>query len=371
MLIIREPHVRVGEEMSETSIDQIVSMEIERFGAHLKADRKSPSTIKQYLEAVAWLLRSAEKRPEDLTADDLQRFKEQIAERYSENTMYSRVVAVNQYMERMVHRPDLKIRPPRMVIITKIPLTENEMEAIRKAASNGRAGRRDVALIDVMYYGGLRCAEVSQLTLSCLDLEAKRLRVNAGKGKNYDMVNLSPEAVKSLREYIEQERPEPVEGAEDHLFLGRGGEPLCKTQIWKITKRVAFEAGISKNVHPHIFRHSMITHMAEKGLSASFIQAQSRHKSLDMVARYTHLSEKVVRDAYDMAFTVPPQEPVKPAPVTPAPAPIVQPSALSVRERILTKYLDGEIDDSKLERLLSLADGEGIAPKPGPLVGYQ
>jgi integrase/recombinase XerD len=358
--------------MSKTSIDQIVRMETERFGAALKADRKSPSTIKQYLEAVTWLLRSAGKKPGELTADDLERFKEQIAERYSENTMYSRVVAVNQYMERMVHRPDLKIRPPRMVIITKIPLTENEVEAIRKAASNGRAGRRDVALIDVMYYGGLRCAEVSQLTISCLDLDKNRLRVNAGKGKNYDMVNLAPEAVRSLREYIESGRPEPLIGAEDHLFLGRGGEPLGKTQIWKITKRVAFEAGITKSVHPHIFRHSMITHMAEQGIPAQMVQAQSRHKSLDTVARYMHLSEKSVRDSYDRAFA-PSQEPVKPIPVEPAPVsvPVVQASAVSLRERILTKYLDGEIDDSKLERLLSLADGERVVSKPKVIAGYQ
>jgi hypothetical protein len=121
----------------------------------------------------------------------------------------------------------------------------------------------------------------------------------------------------------------------------------------------------------------MITHMAERGLSASFIQAQSRHKSLDMVQKYTHLSERSVRNAYDTAFNDEDKELAVPKPSTPAPKPAPGPvspmyaSEGNLREKVLAKYLDGEIDDSKLEKMLSLIDHEQIAPKPNSIAGYQ
>jgi hypothetical protein len=117
----------------------------------------------------------------------------------------------------------------------------------------------------------------------------------------------------------------------------------------------------------------MITHMAEKGLSASFIQAQSRHKSLDMVQRYTHLSQKSVRDAYDRAFNGDAPEVAVPKPPTPAPKPAPGPMYAdgNLREKVLAKYLDGEIDDSKLEKMLSLIDHEQVVPKISPVAGYQ
>lgn len=364
--------------MSKTSIEQIVSREIERLSAYLRADKKSELTVDLYARSIEQMLRVTGKAPDQLTPEDMQKFKAYMAKRYSENGMYALLVGVNQYTERILNRPELKIRPPRRVDIAKIPLTENEVKAIRKAASEGKAGLRDVALIDVMYYGGLRVAEVSQLTLSSLDLDMNRLRVNAGKGKNYDMVNLTPEAVQSLREYIERGRPQPAPEMNDRLFLSREGGPLIMTQIRRITKQIAFEAGISKNVHPHIFRHSMITHMAEKGLSASFIQAQSRHKSLDMVQRYTHLSQKSVRDAYDRAFNGDTPELAVPKPETPELKPASGPVSPmyadgNLREKVLAKYLDGEIDDTKLEKMLSLIDHEQIVPRPikDSIAGYQ
>ena len=109
----------------------------------------------------------------------------------------------------------------------------------------------------------------------------------------------------------------------------------------------------------------MITHMAEKGLSASFIQAQSRHKSLDMVERYTHLSAKSVRVAYDNVFSR--QSPIEEtisAQKQSKPSENVK-SEKSVKERFIEAYLDGKVSEDmisndkigKLEKLLSVLDG--------------
>jgi site-specific recombinase XerD len=214
-----------------------------------------------------------------------------------------------------------------------------------------------------MYYGGLRVSETTNLRISDLDLDKKKLRVHGGKGNDYSMVNLTAEGVASIRDYLEHGRPIPRKPEyADYLILSIRGSPMKGTHLWPRVKKAAFGAGIEKNVSPHIFRHSMITHMAEKGISASLIQAQSRHKSLDMVQRYTHLSEPVVREAYDHAFAkAAPQaaivenaqeqsEPTK-KPIT---------KCLDRREKALELFLEGTISNGELEKLLSTEDRTSV-----------
>jgi site-specific recombinase XerD len=368
--------------MSKTSIEHIVSMETERFSQYLKAEKRSVATITAYTRSLTNFLDFVNKPVEEITKADMQSWKGHLAGQYCENTMMSMIASVNTYTSYLLERPDLKIRPPRQVEKHKVPLTEGEVKRIMDEARKPRAGQngvhyetscRDYSAICIMYYGGLRASEVVNLRVSGLDLDMRRLRVEAGKGKDYSTVNLTDEAVEAIRVYLAKGRPMPAKGYEDRLFLCASGLPMSRKHLWIVVKHMAFEAGIEKNVHPHIFRHSMITHMAEKGLSASFIQAQSRHKSLDMVQKYTHLSERSVRNAYDTAFNGDKTGPAIPKPPTPAPKPAPGPMYAdgNLRDKVLAKYLDGEIDDEKLEKMLSLIDHEPVAPKVSPVAGYQ
>jgi len=348
--------------MSKTSIEQIVSREIERFEQHLKADLKSPRTIDIYTKAVEQLLSVCGKSPEQLTPDDVQRFKEYLTKKYGQNTVCVIERAANQYTQTFLRRPELKIRAPKMKEVTRIPLTEDEVREIREAALKTKHPMRDAALIDVLYCGGLRCFEVTNLTVSGLDLKKNRLRVNRGKGGDCRMVNLTSEASENLGNYVEHERGKPVKGFENALFVSGQGKPLCKVMIYNTVKSLAFDAGIEKNVHPHIFRHSMITNMAEKGVSPQMIQAQSGHKSLDMVARYIHLSEKSVRDSYDSVMDARPrQEPVRPIPAQPVQRGSEQVAyARLTHEDVLRARLEGKIDTPTMEAILGHLDAPSI-----------
>jgi integrase/recombinase XerD len=368
--------------MSATSSNQTVSREVERFSAYLKAEKRSENTVRQYGETLDEFLQWLKKPVEDLTKADLQKWKLYLSEEkgYCENTMSTKIAAVNQFIERVLERPDMKIRPPRRVFRTKIPLTEDEVSRMLAEAKEPRRGRkgfrnnsdmslRDHAAICVMYYGGLRASEVVNLRKSDLDLDNKKLRVNEGKGMDFSPVNLPEEAIKSLRKYLEHGRPIPAKPEyADVVFLSSTGTPIGRAKLWPIVKRIAFRAGIEKRVSPHIFRHSLITHMAEKGLSASFIQAQSRHKSLDMVQRYTHLSQKSVREAYDSVFSKKEtRETEKSAQKQSESAEKPITECLDRREKALELFLDGEISHGELEKLLSRLDGpqyRGIAPSP-------
>ena len=349
--------------------------EVDRFKDYLRAEKRSENTVDQYGNTLDGFLTWFGKPSKELTKADMQRWKGYLSvdKKYCENSMSTRIAAINQYLEKVLERPDLKMRPPRRVFRSKIPLTEDEVHRVLDEAKKSRAGRkgfpsdldmnlRDHAAICLMYYGGLRAEEVSNLRLSDLDLDDKKLRVHEGKGMDFSLVNLSEEAVQGVREYLEHGRPMPSKPEyADRLLLSATGIPFRRNKLWAMVKRVAFWAGIEKNVHPHIFRHSMITHMAEKGLSASFIQAQSRHKSLDMVERYTHLSAQSVRVAYDKVFSR--QEPVEEktsAQKQSKPIEKEKSDKVDIKERILEAFLDGKISEDKigkLEKLLSAMDG--------------
>jgi integrase/recombinase XerD len=353
-------------------IEQSVSREVECFSAYLRAEKRSENTVELYGGTLEGFLTWFGKPSNELTKQDMQRWKGHLSESYSENTMSTRIAAINQYTERILERPDLKMRPPKRVFRSKIPLTEDEIRRMLDEAKKPRIGRngfpndsdmslRDHAEICLMYWGGLRASEVVNLRLSDLDLDDKKLRVHEGKGMDFSLVNLSEEAVKGVRDYLEHGRPKPAKSEyADRVFLSMKGAPLGRNKLWPMVKRIAFWAGIEKNVHPHIFRHSMITHMAEKGLSASFIQAQSRHKSLDMVERYTHLSAQSVRVAYDKVFSR--QEPTEEEIGAQKPSVPVEKasSERSIKDRILEAFLDGKISEDKigkLEKLFSMLDG--------------
>jgi integrase/recombinase XerD len=352
--------------------EQYVREQVERFEAFLRAEKRTEATVASYTRSLRLCLGFIGKPSAELQRADMQAWKAHLAEKYCENTMTCMIAAVNCYTQQIVERPDLKMKPPRQVEKQKIPLTEEEIRQVLEEAKRPKIGengfkagwdpaQRDHALICLMYYGGLRASEAVNVRVSGLDLDKKRLRIHAGKGKDYSFVNLTDEAVQAVRDYIQRGRPIPEKALEDHLFLTSSGHSMTRNNLWTMVKKTAFRAGVEKNVHPHIFRHSMITHMAERGLSASFIQVQSRHKSLDMVQRYTHLSEKCVRQEYDKAFGSEPKQAGPRSLQTGGVVSNVPPSVSEnarfdrLREMILMKYLDGEISDEKLERLVSLA----------------
>ena len=355
-----------------------VQEEVARLEAYLRAEKRSARTSVVYAKFLRGFLEWFGKKPELLTDEHMLRWKEYLSvkKHYCENTMSTMIAAVNQYTKRVLKRPDLEMRPPRRVIRTKIPLTEEEVSRILEEAGKRRLGKdgspnnadaslRDHAAICLMYFGGLRVSETTSLRISDLDLEKKKLRVHGGKGNDYSMVNLTDEAVASIRAYLDHGRPTPRKPEyADYLILSIRGSLMKGTHLWPRVKKAAFGAGIEKNVSPHIFRHSMITHMAEKGISASLIQAQSRHKSLDMVQRYTHLSEPVVREAYDHAFSKQaPQATVVESAQEQSISPKIPRSTDKDEDRktkLLDLYLDGKIADDRLEKLLSIVDRTSV-----------
>ncbi len=162
-------------------------------------------------------------------------------------------------------------------------------------------GVRDIALAELLYGSGLRVSEAINLDLNDLDSDVIRV---VGKGNKERIVPLSDAAVKRLRRYMEQRHALIRDGnyAEQALFLNvRKGTRLDRRQANRIVAKLARLAGLPKDVHPHMLRHSFATHLLEAGADLRSVQELLGHERLTTTQRYTHLDMQRIMQVYDQA----------------------------------------------------------------------
>ncbi|BDQ35627.1 tyrosine recombinase XerC [Pseudodesulfovibrio portus] len=160
-------------------------------------------------------------------------------------------------------------------------------------------GLRDIALAEVLYGSGLRISEAVGLDLNDVDSDVIRV---VGKGSKERIVPLSDAAVKRIRRYMEQRHALLSDYSEQALFVSvRAGRRLDRRQANRIVAKLAKLAGLPKDVHPHMLRHSFATHMLEAGADLRSVQELLGHENLTTTQRYTHLDMQRIMQVYDQA----------------------------------------------------------------------
>ncbi len=164
------------------------------------------------------------------------------------------------------------------------------------------AGIRDAAIIECLYATGMRVSELVDLQTDRLFFEIGFIRV-IGKGNKERLVPVGEIAQQSIEHYLEVARPhflnqDNPEKAKNKLFLNQRGGPLTRMSIWNIVNRYADEAGIKKNVYPHIFRHSFATHLLEGGADLRAVQEMLGHVSIITTEIYTHVDRSLLHQVH-------------------------------------------------------------------------
>jgi integrase/recombinase XerD len=126
------------------------------------------------------------------------------------------------------------------------------------------------------------------LRLDGVDFQQGVLRV-LGKGSRERMVPFGKSAARSLKRYLEESRPhlDPDSRAVT-LFVSKSGRALTRARVWALVKEAALRAGISKNLYPHILRHSFATHLLANGADLRVIQEMLGHADIATTQIYTH-----------------------------------------------------------------------------------
>lgn len=175
-------------------------------------------------------------------------------------------------------------------------LSLDEIDAMIDAIDLGQPeGRRNRAIIEVLYGSGLRVSELCTLEQRRVYLD-EQLLVVQGKGSKERMVPLSDEAANQIMLYLNERTVAPRIGEEDYLFLNRRGRHLSRVMVFYIVRDLAAAAGIRKTISPHTLRHSFATHLLEGGANLRAIQQMLGHESIGTTEIYLHLDNTHLRD---------------------------------------------------------------------------
>lgn len=184
----------------------------------------------------------------------------------------------------------------------KLPalLSRDEVEALLAQPDPRRAaGRRDRAMLELLYATGLRVSELVGLELNDVNLET-RVLVARGKGSKERLVPVGAPAAEAVRAYLRTARDALLRGRRSkHLFVGPRGGPLTRQGFAKILGRCARAAGIRRRISPHKLRHSFATHLLEGGADLRSVQAMLGHADVSTTQIYTHVDRTHVRRLYD------------------------------------------------------------------------
>ena len=157
---------------------------------------------------------------------------------------------------------------------------------------------RDQAILELAYASGLRLAELKNLRLEQLHLDAGFINV-IGKGNKERVVPVGRKAVAALNRYLEVGRPKLVTPKSPaNVYLTKRGTPFASVTLWLRIKKRVRRAGVERNITPHMLRHSFATHLLEHGADLRVIQELLGHANISTTEIYTHVTGNRLRDIH-------------------------------------------------------------------------
>jgi integrase/recombinase XerD len=261
----------------------------------LRAERKSPQTVKSYGDGVAAFLRWAERtgHPAQLTKKNLQSFAADLLEDGAEaSTALSRHLACRRfsawlYAEGEIPLDELVgVRGPKLDKKVVMPLSPEELKALIAAcAGSGLTQRRDEAILRFMNESGARAGETAAMLLSEIRTVDGTAVIRRGKGGKGRIVPFGPQTARALDRYIRVRRTHRLAGT-DILWLGDRGKAFTYDALHKALRARAAQAGV-EGFHPHRLRHTMADRWLSAGGSEAGLMAVAGWERPEMLLRYT------------------------------------------------------------------------------------
>jgi integrase/recombinase XerD len=195
--------------------------------------------------------------------------------------------------DRIEISPAELIEGPKLGFYLPEVLTVDEVDALITAVDVSRPeGHRNRAILETLYGCGLRVSELVTLRLSGLFFNDGFIRV-IGKGDKQRLVPIGQRAIDEINRYLAQRNLRKIDSKyEDILFLNFHGKGLSRVMVFMLIKQLAAQAGITKNISPHTFRHSFATHLVENGADLRAVQEMLGHESILTTEIYTHVDRK-------------------------------------------------------------------------------
>ncbi len=207
------------------------------------------------------------------------------------------LIAVRGFYQYLIREHQITSDPSGLIDIPKtgrhLPdiLSQKEVETLLNAQEDiTPRGLRNIAMLETLYGAGLRVSELVNMKMNNINLEAGFVRL-FGKGSKERIVPIGSIARNRLQQWVDKGRPVLLNTMQSHyLFVALKGNPMTRQGFWKIIKKTAVIAGITKPVTPHTLRHSFATHLLEGGADLRSVQTMLGHSDISTTQIYTHIS---------------------------------------------------------------------------------
>jgi site-specific recombinase XerD len=224
------------------------------------------------------------------------------------STQNYHIIALRNFLKYLTKR-DIQTLSAEKIEIGKTPqrqvefLEPEEVSRLLDAANGpNRAGKRDRALLELLFSAGLRVSELVSIDIEDINLERQEFSVR-GKGDKIRIVFISNTAKKAIEEYLKVRNDiDPALFIRDrigtHKEADARGLRLTPRSVQRIVKKYATKAGIVKDVHPHTLRHSFATDLLQNGADIRSVQAMLGHANITTTQIYTHVTNQGLKDIH-------------------------------------------------------------------------
>jgi len=230
-----------------------------------------------------------------------------IAQKNSPSSVARKLSCLKSFLKFCIKKGKMTQNPAHTIHSPKVPkripkfLNVDEIFSLLDAPhTQDFKGYRDKAVLESLYSSGLRVSELVGLNLEDIDLNTRLVKVK-GKGNKERIVPIGKKAISCIETYLEL-RPSVSKKEESQaVFLNARGGRLTVRSIQRIVDCAITQCGLSKEVTPHVLRHTFATHLLNSGADLRSIQELLGHTSLSTTQKYTHLNLDQLTKVYDQS----------------------------------------------------------------------
>lgn len=286
--------------------------QLKYFFDFLENDKKlSENTLQSYkrdLKQFRRYLEACELHYNRVKEEDIRDYIKELQEEGKKPSSISRCIAsIRSFYQFILKNKKIKADPTQNIQSPKIEkrvpsvLTSKEVELLLDQPKDiDLKGIRDKAMLEFAYATGMRVTEIVSLNMEDVNLEEGYVTCKHGsKQRNIPLGNL---ALKALKEYVDEARDILVKTAEEEaLFVNINGSRLTRQGFWKIIKYYKEQAHITKDITPHVLRHSFATHLLQNGADLKAIQNMLGHSDISSTQVYMQFQDEGLKNVYRKA----------------------------------------------------------------------
>ncbi len=286
--------------------------QISSFLEFIKEDKKlSENTLQSYRRDIVQFeeyVNINKLSYQKLTEEDMKKYfsyLEQIGKKTS--TISRNIASIRSFYQFLVRNKKVKKDPTEKIQSPKVEkkapsiLSSDEIELLLEQPKNiDLKGIRDKAMLEFAYATGMRVTEIISLNIE--DVNLKDGLVSCKYGARQRNIPLGSLSLKALADYIENSRPILVKDEKvSALFVNTNGKRLTRQGFWKIVKFYKEQAHITKDITPHVLRHSFATHLLQNGADLKSIQTMLGHSDISSTQVYMQFQDESIKNIYKHA----------------------------------------------------------------------